>query len=91
MAAEGIGDPMLTFPHLHALLDATENIIMSGFYDPKDPKKAERERDRFLDALYKPTPESVKVNGDGYKPVPAGFEDGGEETFDWAMISTGAE
>lgn len=76
---------------LHDLLDATERVVLESFYD-KDPKKAEHDRDAFLDALYKPTPEAMKINGDGYKPVPSGFLDGeDDDAFDSAMIALGAE
>ncbi len=76
---------------LHALLDATEAVILENFQDPKNPTKAQQDRERFLDSLYKPTPEAVKINGDGYKPIPAGFENGGEDDFDWGVSCAGAE
>lgn len=73
---------------LHALLDATEAIVIESYYVGKDPKKGDIERDRFYDALYKPTPKAIAAN-DGYKPPPAGFEDGGDDGWDWS--SGGAE
>lgn len=90
LAAEGIGDPMSQFPHMHALLDATEAIVLESFVDPKNPKRAEAERDRFIDSLYRPDPVALRVADDGFRPPPAGFEDGGDDTWDWG-VGTGAE
>lgn len=75
---------------LQELLDATENAVLESFYD-KDPKKSEHDREQFIDALYRPTADAVKVNGDGYKPVPSGFGEGDDDdAFDQAMIALGA-
>lgn len=85
----GITNPMAML-NLHELIDTTENMVLES-YASKDPKKDERDREQFLDSLYKPTREAVAINGDGYKPIPAGFDDGGEDAFDNAMTSLGAE
>lgn len=90
MRSEGIANPMEHLT-LHDLLDVTERVVLESFYD-KDPKKAEHDREAFLDSLYKPTIEAAALNGDGYKPIPAGFLDGeDDDAFDRAMTVLGAE
>lgn len=89
LRSEGIARPMETLT-LHDLLDTTERVVLESFVT-KDPKKDEHDREEFLDSLYKPTVESLKVNGDGYKPIPSGFDEGADDdAFDQAMIALGA-
>jgi hypothetical protein len=71
---------------LHALLDVTESVILETFQS-SDSKQDQRDRERFLDSLYRPTKAAQEINGDGYQPIPAGFDDGGEDAFDLAMKS----
>jgi len=74
---------------MHALLDVTESTILETFQSAK-PDEDRRRRERFLDSLYRPTPAAQEINGDGYQPIPAGFDDGGEDAFDLAL-KTGAK
>lgn len=77
---------------LHALLDATEDTILQSFqYDPKQPNKAQMDRERFLDDLYRPEIQAVQLDGDGYKSIPDGFDDGGDDAWDWSSSGDGAE
>lgn len=83
LMADGISNPMLDLPTVHMLLDATEQLVLESFVSNK-PAKDKADRERFLDSLYRPTPEAIAISGDGYKPIPAGFDDGGEDEWDWA-------
>lgn len=66
-------DPM-GMPSMHRILDRMEFIILDSMQGSQDPKSDENRRRMFLNRLYAPTLEAKKLNGDGYKPVPAGFE-----------------
>lgn len=85
LLAAGITDPM-TLPNLHSLLDFTEQMVVEWMGNG-EPKKAERDIARFYDSLYAPEKVAAEgINGDGYKPVPAGFEGSDvEASFDAAM------
>lgn len=75
---------------LHALLDVTECLVLESFVT-RDPKKDERDREMFIDSLYRPVPDLDELaDDDGFRPVPSGFDDGGEDAFDQAMRSVGA-
>jgi hypothetical protein len=71
-ALAGINDPM-RFSSMHVLLDVTESVILESMTSG-DPKKDTNRRTQFLDKLYAPSKEEMKLNGDTYKPVPSGFE-----------------
>lgn len=75
----GIADPM-GLPSMHTLLDVTEAMIVESI-NAGDPKKAKRELTSFYDKLYAPERTDTRsINGSGYKPKPAGFDD--DDTFD---------
>lgn len=69
---------------MHALLDVTESTILESFQS-RDADEDKRRREAFLDSLYRPTTAAQGINGDGYQPIPAGFDDGGEDAFDIAL------
>lgn len=74
----GIDDP-LSLTSLHALLDVTEKAVIES--------KNARERETFIDSLYRPTELDLRRAGTGEIVAPAGFEDGGESSFD-AFLGT---
>jgi hypothetical protein len=76
---KGIPDPML-LPSMHALLDVVETMVVESIHADK-PRDTQRKRDEFYDTLYKPEIVKVPVNGDGYRPVPEGFDDT-DDVFD---------
>lgn len=71
----GIPNPM-ALTSLHAMLDAVEDLVLQAVVsEAKTAEEAQTKRSRFLDSLYAPTTdEAKKLNGDGYKPPPSGFE-----------------
>lgn len=74
----GIGDP-LEMPSMHQILDITEKLVLESFVS-SDHKKDQRDREHFIDTLYRPNLEEISTDG-GELAVPAGFEDGGEDSF----------
>ncbi|WP_457066805.1 DUF7240 domain-containing protein [Mycobacteroides abscessus] len=74
----GIGDP-LEMSSMHQILDITEKLVIESFVST-DPKKDQRDREQFIDALYRPSLEEIK-SPSGELAAPAGFEDGGEDSF----------
>lgn len=74
----GIGDP-LEMSSMHQILDITEKLMIESFVST-DPKKDQRDREQFIDALYRPSLEEIK-SPSGELAAPAGFEDGGEDAF----------
>ncbi|MBV9921907.1 MAG: hypothetical protein JOY78_13785 [Pseudonocardia sp.] len=84
----GILDPM-ALPSMHRILDATEAAILEAMVSSK-PDEDRQQRQRFLDRLYAPTAETNDLNGDGYRPQPAGFEpDEVETAFDSLLTGSG--
>ncbi|WP_079618318.1 DUF7240 domain-containing protein [Mycobacteroides abscessus] len=73
----GIGDP-LEMPSMHQILDITEKLVIESFVS-SDHKKDQRDREQFIDSLYRPSLEAAKSGGE--MVAPAGFEDGGEDSF----------
>lgn len=71
----GIPDPM-ALTSLHAMLDAVEDLVVQAMIsDCVKAEEARAKRAKFLNALYAPTGETaLRLNGDGYKPTPAGFD-----------------
>lgn len=78
----GVGDPM-KLPTMHVLLDLAESLIMESFQSD-DPAEDKRDRQQFLDALYKPPVRKRSELPDGWRPPPPGFDDvdAMESTFD---------
>lgn len=74
LTSAGILDPM-RLTSLHALLDFTETLALEGAGNTGDAKKDEQARRAFLHKLYAPEPGTAALNGDGYHPRPAGFDD----------------
>lgn len=66
-------DPM-GLTSMHALLDFTEDLMEEILANGcKDGKEIKAKITQFRNQLYGPEP-GEKLNGDGYKPRPAGFE-----------------
>lgn len=82
MANSGVADPMTDMRSMHVLLDVTEQAVLESM-------EKEQERKKFLDQLYAPeVAEAKKLNGDGYKPRPSGFDDDDvEASFDAFMAA----
>lgn len=74
----GIGDPM-EMSSMHQILDVTEKLVIESFVST-DHKKDQRDREKFIDTLYRPSLEEMKSPG-SEMAAPAGFEDGGEDSF----------
>lgn len=71
----GVPRPM-ELTSLHAMLDAVEDLVLQAVMsDAETADEAQRKRTKFLDSLYTPIgAEAHRLNGDGYRPAPAGFE-----------------
>ena len=72
----GVTEPMTTLPHLHALLDVVESVLMEQTFKDSD-------RDRLLDQLYRPEI-TVKKTDPGWKPPPGFDPDSMEDAFEAA-------
>nr|WP_079869572.1 hypothetical protein [Mycobacteroides abscessus] len=66
-------------PSMHQILDITEKLVIESFVS-SDHKKDQRDREQFIDSLYRPNLEEIKSTA-GELAAPAGFEDGGEDSF----------
>lgn len=64
---------------MHQILDITEKLVIESFVS-SDHKKDQRDREQFIDTLYRPSLDELKTTG-GELTAPAGFEDGGEDSF----------
>lgn len=69
----GVGNPM-ELPTAHMLLDLTESLILESMQSDK-PEDDKRQRQEFIDALYRPAVAKLKDLPDGWRPPPPGFED----------------
>lgn len=71
----GIPNPM-ALTSLHAMLDAVEDLVVQAVMsEATTSEEAQTKRSHFLSSLYAPMgQEAAKLNGEGYKPTPAGFE-----------------
>lgn len=86
-ASNGIARPLEEFTTLHAMLDVVEAAVLESFSSGKDAKENERDRTNFLDKMYAPE-RGTKLDGDGYKPAPAGFDEANmESAFDAFLAS----
>jgi hypothetical protein len=77
LLANGVTDPM-ALPSMHALLDVTEQMVIDSMQGTSEAS-IRMKRDGFYDQLYRPDPADNDVNGEDYRPVPDGFEDGEDD------------
>lgn len=73
----GVGDAM-TLPNMHLLLDLSESMIIESMVSD-DPKADERQRQGFIDMLYRPEVSEKVVAGKPKGWVPPPFDPDAED------------
>lgn len=88
---KGITDPM-AMPSMHAVLDVIETMgVESAVHGATKEVEAKSKISAFYNKLYAPDPTAVVINGDGWQPQPAGFEEEEiEASFDAFMSAVNA-
>lgn len=92
LRAAGVADPM-ALPSMHHVLDVIEELGVEAAASEGKTEAAIRSKiASFYDKLYAPDPTAVTINGDGWQPVPSGFEDDEvEASFDAFMSAVSAQ
>jgi len=74
-ADKGIGDVM-ALPSMHVVLDMMEQVgLESAVHGATKEAEAKSKINSFYNRLYAPDPTAKIINGDGWQPTPAGFEE----------------
>lgn len=88
---KGIADVM-AMPSMHHVLDVIEQMgLESAVHGATKEIEAKAKISAFYNKLYAPDPTARIINGDGWQPQPAGFEEAEiEASFDAFMSAVNA-
>lgn len=91
LADKGVIDVM-AMPSMHSVLDIMEQMgLESAVHGAKKEVEARSKISSFYNKLYAPDPTARVINGDGWQPKPAGFEEEEiEASFDAFMSAVNA-
>lgn len=80
LALAGIDDPM-RLPTMHMLLDMTENLIIESMVSDK-PEDDKRQREQFMNDLYRPVVTTAEVEGKPKGWIPPPFDPDSDDDDD---------
>lgn len=91
LQGNGIAD-IMALPSMHVVLDAMEQLgLESAVHGARKEEEAKSKVGAFYNKLYAPDPTARIINGDGWQPKPAGFEEEEiEASFDAFMSAVNA-